>query len=98
MEKKMDKVQEILTKLETADNTTKNQLENELVNIGTEVVPVLVEQLQVSKGVKRGVVAMTLIRIGSSAVSYLKQAADKNEDFKWVAKYLVNEIECTQVA
>ncbi len=92
----MEKLQEILTKLETADNTTKNQLENELVNIGTSAVPVLVEQLQVAKGVKRGVVAMTLIRIGTDAVGYLKQAADKNADFKWVAKYLVNEIECTQ--
>ena len=92
----MDKLQEILTKLDTADNTTKNQLENELVNIGTSAVPVLVEQLQVAKGVKRGVVAMTLIRIGTDAVDYLKKAADKNDDFKWVAKYLVNEIECTQ--
>ncbi len=92
----MDKLQEILTKLDTADNTTKNQLENELVNIGTSAVPVLVEQLQVAKGVKRGVVAMTLIRIGTDAVDYLKKAADKNDDFKWVAKYLVTEIECTQ--
>ena len=92
----MDKLQEILTKLDTADNTTKNQLENELVNIGTSAVPVLVEQLQVAKGVKRGIVAMTLIRIGTDAVDYLKKAADKNDDFKWVAKYLVNEIECTQ--
>ena len=92
----MDKLQEILTKLDTADNTTKNQLENELVNIGTSAVPVLVEQLQVAKGVKRGVVAMTLIRIGTDAVDYLKKAADKNDDFKWVAEYLVNEIECTQ--
>ena len=92
----MDKLQEILTKLDTADNTTKNQLENELVNIGTSAVPVLVEQLQVAKGVKRGVFAMTLIRIGTDAVDYLKKAADKNDDFKWVAKYLVNEIECTQ--
>ena len=92
----MQTVEEILNKLENADNTTKNQLENELVNIGTSAVPVLVEQLQVAKGVKRGVVAMTLIRIGTDAVDYLKKAADKNDDFKWVAKYLVNEIECTQ--
>ena len=92
----MDKLQEILTKLDTADNTTKNQLENELVNIGTSAVPVLVEQLQVAKGVKRGVVAMTLIRIGTDAADYLKKPAEKKDDFKWVAKYIVNEIECTQ--
>ncbi len=94
----MNKVQDILTKLETADNTTKNILENELVNIGTSAVPILVEELQVIKGVKRGVVAMTLIRIGESAVDYLKSAADKNNDFKWVADYLITEIKSTRVA
>ena len=91
-EKDMQSVEEILGKLETADNTTKNQLENELVNIGTSAVPVLVEQLQVAKGVKRGVVAMTLIRIGSPSVEYLKKAANNNKDFEWVAKYLISEI------
>ena len=92
----METVNEILSKLENADNVTKNKLENELVNIGTSVVPQLVDELQVVRGIKRGVVAMTLIRIGTDAVDYLKKAADKNDDFKWVAKYLVNEIECTQ--
>ena len=91
-EKDMQSVEEILGKLETADNTTKNQLENELVNIGTSAVPVLVEQLQVAKGVKRGVVAMTLIRIGEASVEYLKKAANNNKDFEWVAKYLISEI------
>ena len=88
----MDKLQEILTKLDTADNTTKNQLENELVNIGTSAVPVLVEQLQVAKGVKRGVVAMTLIRIGAPSVEFLKKAAADNKDLAWVAQYLITEI------
>ena len=88
----MTTVNEILTKLETADNTTKNILENELVSIGTSVVPQLVDQLQVVRGVKRGVVAMTLIRLGDVSVKYLEKAAKVNKDFEWVAEYLIREI------
>ena len=86
----MQSVEEILGKLETADNTTKNRIENILVDKGKSVVPELVHQLQV--GVKRGVVAMTLIRIGEASVEYLKKAANNNKDFEWVAKYLISEI------
>lgn len=88
----METVSEILSKLENADNTTKNKLENELVNIGTSVLPQLVDELQVVRGIKRGVVAMTLIRIGDASVKYLKQAAEANKDFEWVAEYLIREI------
>ena len=84
--------------LETADNTTKNQLENILVDQGSAVVPELVNKLQVVKGVKRGVVAMTLIRIGEASVEYLKNAASANKDFAWVADYLISEINCTLAA
>ena len=42
----METVNEILSKLENADNVTKNKLENELVSIGTSVVPQLVDELQ----------------------------------------------------
>ena len=88
----MQSIEELLGKLETADNTTKNKIENILVDKGSEVVPELVHQLQVVKGVKRGVVAMTLIRIGKASVECLKKAADANKDFEWVAKYLISEI------
>ena len=88
----MKLVNEILTKLENADNTTKNELENMLVNCGTSVVPELVDQLQVVRGVKRGVVAMTLIRIGDASIKYLEKAAHDNKDFEWVAEYLIREI------
>ncbi len=88
----MDTVNEILTKLENADNTTKNELENKLVDIGTEVLPQLVDQLQVVRGIKRGVVAMTLIRIGDASIKYLEKAAHENKDFEWVAEYLIREI------
>ena len=86
-------VEEILCKLETADNTTKNKLENILVDKGTEVVPELVDQLQNVRGIKRGVVSMALIRIGEASVEYLRKAANSNKDFEWVAKYLISEIQ-----
>ena len=92
-EKDMQSIEEILCKLETADNTTKNKIENILVDKGSDVVPELVNQLQVVRGVKRGVVAMTLIRIGEASVEYLKKAARNNKDFEWVAKYLISEIQ-----
>ena len=88
----MDTVNEILTELENADNTTKNELENKLVDIGTKALPQLVDQLQVVRGVKRGVVAMTLIRIGDASIKYLEKAAHDNKDFEWVAEYLIREI------
>ena len=88
----MHLVDEILCKLETADNMTKNQLENKLVAQGSAVVPELVSKLQNVRGIKRGVVAMTLIRIGEASVEYLRKAASDNKDFEWVAKYLISEI------
>ena len=85
-------IEYFLTKLESADNIAKNEIENKLVNIGSSAVPELVDKLQVVHGVQRGVVAMTLIRIGEASVEYLKKAADKNSDFEWIAKYLITEI------
>ncbi len=89
---------DILDSLETADNTTKNEIENELVSIGKSVVPQLVDKLQVVRGVKRGVVAMTLIRLGDASVEYLKKAASNNKDFEWVAQYLISEIKGSKAA
>lgn len=89
----MQLVEEILCKLETADNVTKNQLENKLVAQGSAVVPALVTKLQEVRGVKRGVVAMTLIRIGEASIDCLRKAASNNKDFEWVAKYLISEIQ-----
>ena len=88
----MQSVEEMLGKLETADNTTKNKIENILVDKGTAVVPELVNQLQIVRGVKRGVAAMSLIRIGEASVEYLKKAAHDNKEFEWIAKYLISEI------
>lgn len=94
----MQSVNDILSKLENADNVTKNKIENQLVSIGTEVVPQLVDQLQVVRGIKRGVVAMTLIRLGDVSVQYLEKAAHENKDFEWVAEYLITEIKGNKAA
>lgn len=91
----MQSVTDILAKL---DNETKNEIENMLVKIGSPVVPELVNQLQLVRGIKRGVVAMTLIRIGDASVECLKQAALQNKDFEWVAEYLISEITCSRAA
>lgn len=92
IENSTNSIQYFLSKLENADNIAKNEIENQLVNIGKTAVPELVDQLQVIQGVKRGVVAMTLIRIGDASVEYLQEAARMNKDFEWVAKYLITEI------
>ena len=94
----MQTLNEILSELENADNVTKNKIENELVSIGESVVPQLVDQLQVVRGIKRGVVAMTLIRLGDASVEYLEKAAHENKDFEWVAEYLIREIKGSKVA
>ena len=91
----MQTITELLSKL---NDTDKNEIENKLVNIGSSAVPELVNQLQVVRGLKRGVVAMTLIRIGSASVEPLKEAASNNKDFEWVAEYLISEINIKKVA
>ena len=87
-----DSIKYFLTQLETADNKSKAEIENMLVNVGSAAVPVLVEQLQTVKGAVIGVVAMSLIRIGEPSVDCLKKVAQNNKDFEWVAKYLISEI------
>ncbi|MCD7878649.1 MAG: hypothetical protein LUG16_01795 [Candidatus Gastranaerophilales bacterium] len=85
-------IDEYLNKLEAADSKVKNEIENELVNIGKDAVPSLVDSLQVVKGKTRGIVAMVLIRIGESAIDCLTEAAKTNSDFEWIANYLITEI------
>ena len=92
---RMQSVKEILSLLNESD---KNEIENMLVGIGTPAVPELVEQLQVVRGLTRGVVAMTLIRIGDSSIDYLRKAAQNNKDFEWVAEYLISEIKGSKAA
>lgn len=85
-------IDNILAQLVNADNKSKSILENELVEIGNEAVPELVKTLSVAKGTVRGVIAMTLIRIGQASVECLRKAAMVNKDLKWIADYLITEI------
>lgn len=85
-------ISKYVSELETADNTSKARIENELVNIGEDAIPSLVESLQIVTGRTRGILAMVLIRIGESSVECLKKAAKSNSDFEWVANYIITEI------
>ncbi len=91
-------VSELISKLDSADVKTKNDIENVLVDIGETAVEELVNQLQIVTGKIRGVVAMTLIRIGEPSVACLRKAASSNKDFEWVASYLIEEIKGTKAA
>lgn len=81
-----------INELADADSSKKSQIENEMVRIGEAIVPELVNQIQVVKGSLRGIIAMTLIRIGEPAVDFIEKAAVKNNEFRWVADYLITEI------
>lgn len=85
-------VADILSRLENADNKSKSVLENELVGFGGKAVPELVKNLAIVRGTVRGVVAMTLIRIGEPSIECLKKAAADNKELEWIAEYLITEI------
>lgn len=93
VKKEMTNLNTLLCALENADNKAKSEIENRMVELGETIIPELVTYLQNIKGTVRGVVAMVLIRIGESSISHLKNAARKNADFEWMAKYLISEIE-----
>ncbi len=85
----------LFAKLDSADNTTKSLIENEVVNCGDSAIDFLIDKLTGSKGVQRGVAAMSLIRIGESSIRPLRQLAQANKNFDWVANYIIKEIEGT---
>ncbi len=78
--------------LSDVDSTTKNDVENSIVALGARAVNALVEKLRTLKGLQRGIVAMSLIRIGESAVVPLKALATENSEYQWMADYLLSEI------
>jgi len=87
----------LLNKVEKADAVLKNSIENKIVNIGSKVIPDLIRNLMTAKGTKRGVVAMSLIRNGKSAITFLKDFASQNQEQAWMANYIINEIEGSRV-
>ena len=90
------KQENILEKIEyllaDVDASTKNDVENSIVAMGSKVVNVLVEKLRTLKGLQRGIVAMSLIRIGESSIAPLKALATENDEYQWMANYLLSEI------
>ena len=83
----------LFNELENADNMQKNSIENKIVNIGNNAIDFLIDKLTNSKGVQRGVAAMSLIRIGEASVEKLRMLAEANKNFRWVANYIIQEIE-----
>lgn len=84
----------LINLLSEADNSSKNEIENMIVNMGSNVVDELVCELKNLKGIARSIAAMSLIRIGDDSISALKKEAMKDNDFVWIANYLISEIEC----
>ena len=82
----------LLNKLEKADNSLKTSIENKIVSIGDKVIPDLIRNLESATGVKRGVIAMSLIRNGRPSINALKNFAQKNREKAWIANYIINEI------
>jgi len=78
--------------LADVDSTTKNDVENSIVALGAKAVNALVDKLRTLKGLQRGIVAMSLIRIGESAIAPLKALAVENSEYQWMADYLLSEI------
>ncbi len=85
----------LFSELEGADNMTKSSIENKIVNYGESAINFLIDKLTGSKGVQRGVAAMSLIRIGETSVQALKDLANSNKNYTWVANYIIQEIEGT---
>lgn len=78
--------------LSDVDNSTKNDVENTIVAMGAKVVNVLVDKLRTLKGIQRGIVAMSLIRIGESSREPLMALATQSDEHQWMADYLLSEI------
>ena len=78
--------------LSAVDSSTKNDVENSIVALGSKAVNTLIEKLGTLKGLQRGIVAMSLIRIGESAIGPLKAYAMEHTENQWMADYLLSEI------
>ena len=88
-EKMIDKLDYLLSDVTPS---TRNDVENSIVAMGAKVVVALVQKLRTLKGLQRGVVAMSLIRIGESSREALRALACENDECQWMADYLLSEI------
>lgn len=87
-----EKLDTLIKMLNDADNKTKNEIENRIVSMGEDVADLLVDRLENAKGTQRGVIAMSLIRLGECSIAPLRKLAEKSQDFRWIANYLISEI------
>lgn len=85
-------LERLFNDLDTADNMTKNAIENDIVKFGAEAADFLVNKVRTAKGAQRGVAAMSLIRIGEDSIKPLREEAMKDGSFQWIANYLIREI------
>lgn len=88
-----DHVNYLIKAAESSEPRIKSKIENHIVKLGKKAVPALVEALYASTGVARGMVAMSLIRIGAPSVEPVRKAASNNNEIGWISDYIVNEIE-----
>ena len=86
------KLDTLLKMLIDADAKTKSDIENRIVNMGEGIANLLVDKLQRAKGTQRGVIAMSLIRLGECSIAPLKRLALESREFQWIANYLISEI------
>lgn len=93
VENKETKLDTLLKMLIDADQKTKNEIENRIVNMGEGIANLLVDRLQKVKGSQRGVIAMSLIRLGECSIAPLKRLALESREFQWIANYLISEIQ-----
>ncbi len=85
-------LERLFSDIDTADNMTKNAIENDIVRFGAEAADFLVDKVRTAKGPQRGVAAMSLIRIGEDSIEPLKEKAVQDKEFQWIANYLIREI------
>ena len=85
-------LERLFNDLDTADNMTKNAIENDVVRFGCDATRFLVNKIRTARGAQRGVAAMSLIRIGEDSIKPLKDVAIKDMSFQWIANYLIREI------
>jgi hypothetical protein len=88
----------LLKAAENSDQKLRAEIENNLVRLGAKAVPYLLDSLMTIKGCSRGIAAMTIIRIGKSSMEFLGVFAKENPRFAWMAEYIINEIQGTQVS
>lgn len=93
VEDKETKLDTLLKMLIDADQKTKSEIENRIVNMGEGIANLLVDRLQKVKGPQRGVIAMSLIRLGECSIAPLKRLALESREFQWIANYLISEIQ-----